>query len=116
MLYDEITTVCHSICAKKPDDHNNNNNNNNKYQLLQLNWKEEYTSIERLDITNDVSCALIIHQFIFDAHTVHFWTERDCVLIDAGILALHRNVVAAQLYAEKVKHISKALQDAQVSL
>ena len=66
-----------------------------EYQVLQLDWQEQYSAVKGSDITDDVTSALVAHQFASHAQTVHLGTETDRVLIDAGIFALHGNVVAA---------------------
>ena len=48
------------------------------------------------DITDDVSSALLLQQFISHPHAVDIRTVRYCVLVDTRISTLHRDIVADQ--------------------
>ena len=67
-----------------------------EYQVLQLDWQEQYSAVKGFDITDDVSSALLLQQFVSHPQAVDIRTERYCVLVDTRISALHRDVVADQ--------------------
>ena len=48
------------------------------------------------DITDDVSSALLLQQFISHPQAVDIRTERYCVLVDTRTSTLHRDIVADQ--------------------
>jgi len=49
--------------------------NEQEYQVLQLDWQEQYATVKRFDFTDDVSRLLFLQHLVPHPQTVHLRTE-----------------------------------------
>jgi len=72
-----------------------------------LDWQEEDPTIKCSNFADDVVHLLFIDQLVSHAQAVHLRIERDRILVNARVFALHSDVVAAYLHAEQTRFDAK---------